>query len=103
SLPTPRLTALLADGAPVLLLTCDRALAQHPELADRLPTQRVTANGLPVAASPESRVDQRQPAAPAPREARSSEAPGRPENSEHPENPGPPTYPGTPEAAEAAE
>ncbi|MFD3487838.1 amino acid adenylation domain-containing protein [Streptomyces sp. NPDC058665] len=39
SLPTPRIAALLDDGAPVLLLTNDAALARHPELAPRVPVQ----------------------------------------------------------------
>lgn len=37
SVPTPRLTTLLDDGAPVLLLTSDATLARHPELAASLP------------------------------------------------------------------
>lgn len=41
SLPTPRLSLLLADGTPVLLLTSDAALTAHPELATGLPVQRV--------------------------------------------------------------
>ncbi|MGX1560733.1 amino acid adenylation domain-containing protein [Streptomyces sp. NPDC055506] len=41
SLPTPRLSLLLADTAPVLLLTSDAALAGHPDLATGLPVQRV--------------------------------------------------------------
>ncbi|MGY0064540.1 amino acid adenylation domain-containing protein [Streptomyces sp. LZ34] len=39
SVPTPRLTGLLDDGTPVLLLTSDAALALHPGLAARLPVQ----------------------------------------------------------------
>ncbi|MDX3227985.1 non-ribosomal peptide synthetase/type I polyketide synthase [Streptomyces sp. ME19-01-6] len=39
SVPTPRLTRLLDDGTPVLLLTFDAALALHPDLAARLPIQ----------------------------------------------------------------
>ncbi|MFC9510057.1 amino acid adenylation domain-containing protein [Streptomyces sp. NPDC057002] len=41
SLPTPRLSLLLADATPVLLLTSDAALAAHPDLATGLPVQRV--------------------------------------------------------------
>ncbi|MGA5357903.1 amino acid adenylation domain-containing protein [Streptomyces purpurascens] len=41
SLPTPRLSLLLADATPVVLLTSDAALTAHPELATGLPVQRV--------------------------------------------------------------
>ncbi|MDQ1024748.1 natural product biosynthesis luciferase-like monooxygenase protein/amino acid adenylation domain-containing protein [Streptomyces umbrinus] len=41
SVPTPRLAALLDDGAPVLLLTSDALLARHPELAARRPVHLV--------------------------------------------------------------
>lgn len=39
SLPTPRLAALIDDGAPVLLLTSESVLARHPKLRERLPVQ----------------------------------------------------------------
>ncbi|GHH43756.1 non-ribosomal peptide synthetase/type I polyketide synthase [Streptomyces candidus] len=39
SVPTPRLAALVDDGAPVLLLTSEAALAGHPQLATGLPRQ----------------------------------------------------------------
>ncbi|WP_433544344.1 amino acid adenylation domain-containing protein (plasmid) [Streptomyces sp. CA-294286] len=41
SVPTPRLAALLDDGAPVLLLTSEAALAGHAQLATGLPRQLV--------------------------------------------------------------
>ncbi|WP_328767492.1 non-ribosomal peptide synthetase/type I polyketide synthase [Streptomyces sp. NBC_00286] len=41
SAPSPRIAALLDDGAPVLLLTSDAVLARHPELAAQLPVQLV--------------------------------------------------------------
>ncbi len=55
SLPTPRLSLLLADGAPVLLLTSDTALTGHPDLAPGLPVQRMEqADGtLPTGPVPE--------------------------------------------------
>ncbi|KMS72083.1 amino acid adenylation protein [Streptomyces viridochromogenes] len=37
TLPSPRLAALLADGAPALLLTSDAALSRHPGVAGHLP------------------------------------------------------------------
>ncbi|MDH6224497.1 non-ribosomal peptide synthetase/type I polyketide synthase [Streptomyces sp. MJP52] len=45
SVPTPRLAALLEDGAPVLLLARDTTLAPHPGLADLLPVHRVDEAG----------------------------------------------------------
>ncbi|MFD6170538.1 amino acid adenylation domain-containing protein [Streptomyces coeruleorubidus] len=41
SLPTPRLSLLLADGTPVLLLTSGTALAGHPDLAPEPPVLRM--------------------------------------------------------------
>ncbi|ORT55624.1 hybrid non-ribosomal peptide synthetase/type I polyketide synthase [Streptomyces sp. CB03238] len=41
SAPTPRLAALLDDGAPALLLTSKATLARHPKLATGLPLQLV--------------------------------------------------------------
>ncbi|CAM5523795.1 hypothetical protein SPURM210S_00689 [Streptomyces purpurascens] len=55
SLPTPRLSLLLADATPVVLLTSDAALTAHPELATGLPVQRVeqTDDTLPTGPVPE--------------------------------------------------
>ncbi|MYS89540.1 MULTISPECIES: hybrid non-ribosomal peptide synthetase/type I polyketide synthase [Streptomyces] len=41
SLPTPRLSLLLTDGTPVLLLTSGTALAEHPDLAPDPPVLRM--------------------------------------------------------------
>ncbi|MFI8192193.1 amino acid adenylation domain-containing protein [Streptomyces sp. NPDC085946] len=49
SLPTPRLAALLDDSAPLLLLACGASLADHPELATRLPVQLTDGPGDPPA------------------------------------------------------
>ncbi|MEU2764500.1 amino acid adenylation domain-containing protein [Streptomyces sp. NPDC007094] len=54
SLPTPRLAALLDDSAPTLLLTCDAALAHHPELRTRLPVHLTDATGdTPAPSAPD--------------------------------------------------
>ncbi|MFE7269478.1 amino acid adenylation domain-containing protein [Streptomyces sp. NPDC057623] len=53
SLPTPRLAALLADGAPALLLTSDAALARHPGVAADLPVLLTDeADDTPVGGTP---------------------------------------------------
>ena len=52
SLPTPRIAALLHDGAPVLLLTADAALARHPELSAPVPVHLVDEAGDTLPAAP---------------------------------------------------